>query len=191
LLASTSPIRQAILRNAGIPFDATAPKVDEVSVTEALLAEGLRPRDVADALAELKALRGAPAGLVLGCAQTLSLDDRLVAKAGTPEAAEDILASLSGRSHRLHTAAVLVEDGRPVWRHVADATLTMRPLSAAYIRDYVARNWEDVRRCSGCYMVEGEGGRLFHTIRGDHFAVLGLPLFPLVDFLVTRGELAA
>ncbi|PWJ21754.1 Maf family protein [Jannaschia seohaensis] len=190
-LASSSRTRQKMLSDAAIPFEAVPARVDEASVREALLAEGHGPRAVADALAELKALRVRRPGLVLGCDQTLDHQGELLGKPASPEAAVAQLMRLRGGSHKLHSAAVLAEDGRPVWRHVGDVTMVMRPASPAYLDDYVARNWDTIRHSAGAYTLEGEGARLFHQVRGDFFSVLGLPLLPLIDYLVTRGEIAA
>lgn len=189
-LASQSQSRQAILRNARIPFEVRPARVDEALVTESLLAEGHTSRAVADALAELKALRISEPGLILGCDQTLDIEGNLLGKPESKDDAHAMLSKMAGRTHRLHSAAVLAEEGRPIWRHVADVTMVMRPLTDSYIQDYVDRNWDDIRHCAGAYMIESEGARLFHQVRGDHFAVLGLPLLPLIDILVTRGELA-
>lgn len=160
-------------------------------VKDALLAEGHVPRDIADALAELKALRIRGEGLVLGCDQVLDHDGVLVSK---PESRQDAIAqltALAGTRHKLHSAAVVAEDGKPVWRHVATVTMTMRRASPGYIADYVDRCWDTIRQSAGSYTLEGEGARLFHRVDGDYFAVLGLPLLPLIDFLVTRGEVAS
>ncbi|CTQ49175.1 Maf family protein [Jannaschia donghaensis] len=190
ILASTSRTRQDLLRNAAIPFEARPPRVDEAMVKEALLAEGHPPRSIADALAELKALRIRDGGLVLGCDQILDHDGTLVSKPTSPEEAIAQLTALTGGSHRLHSAAVVAEDGKPIWRHVATVRMTMRASSRAYIEDYVARNWDVIRHSAGSYTLEGEGARLFHRVEGDYFAVLGLPLLPLIDFLANRGDLA-
>ncbi len=189
ILASTSQTRQTLLRNAAIPFEARPPRVDEEMVKDALLAEGHPPRNVADALAEMKALRVREAGLVLGCDQVLDHDGTLVSKPETPEAAVAQLTALAGGKHRLHSAAVVAEDGKPVWRHVSTVAMTMRAASADYVAGYVARHWEEIRWSAGSYTLEGEGARLFHRVDGDYFSVLGLPLLPLIDFLVTRGDL--
>lgn len=191
ILASRSKARQAMLQAAGIPFEARPARIDEASVKDALRQEGHPPRAVADALAELKALRIRAPDLVLGCDQVLDHDGAILSRPDTPEAAIERLTELAGGQHRLHSAAVLVEDGQPVWRHVATVAMTMRPLSPGYIDAYVTRNWETIRHTPGAYLVEAEGARLFQRIDGDHFAVLGLPLLPLIDFLVARGEVAA
>lgn len=191
ILASRSKTRQAMLRAAGISFEARLARIDEASVKDALRQEGHPPRAVADALAELKALRIHAPDLVLGCDQVLDHDGAILSRPDTPEAAIKRLTELAGGQHRLHSAAVLVEDGQPIWRHVATVAMTMRPLSPGYIDAYVTRNWETIRHTPGAYLVEAEGARLFQRIDGDHFAVLGLPLLPLIDFLVARGEVAA
>lgn len=187
ILASTSRTRADMLRRAAIPFEARSPRVDEAMVKETLLAEGHPPRNVADALAELKALRIRADGLVLGCDQVLDLDGTLLSKPESPEEATEQLSLQSGRTHRLHTAAVIADDGEPVWRHVATVRMTVRVLSPGYVASYVARNWDEIRHSAGSYTLEGEGARLFTRVDGDHFAVLGLPLLPLIDMLANRG----
>ncbi|SDY39249.1 septum formation protein [Jannaschia faecimaris] len=189
ILASTSRTRQELLRNAAIPFQARPPRVDEEMVKEALLAEGHPPRNIADALAELKAMKVRDGDLVLGCDQVLDHAGALMSKPGTPEEAVAQLTALSGDRHRLHAAAVVAENGKPVWRHIATIAMTMRKMSDDYISDYVERNWDTIRYSAGSYTLEGEGARFFHRVDGDYFAVLGLPLLPLIDFLANRGDL--
>ena len=191
VLASASTIRADLLRGARIPFEVRPARIDEAAVRASLLAEGHAPRDVADALAELKALRARAPGLALGCDQVLEHEGELMSKPADPAEAEARLARLSGGRHALHSAAVLALDGAPIWRHVQSVTLTMRSLTPGFVADYVARNWDAIRHTPGAYLVEGEGARLFHRIDGDHAAALGLPLLPLVDVLVARGALAS
>ena len=193
LLASTSPTRLQMLRAAGLTVDPVAPRVDEATIRDALVAEGALPRDIADALAEMKARKVAeknPQALVIGCDQILALDRETFAKPETPDDARDHLRRLRGRSHKLLSAIVAYENGEPVWRHVAEARMTMQPISDAYLNDYVARNWDSIRHSVGCYKVEEEGVRLFSAISGDHFTILGLPLLPLLAWLGTRGMIA-
>ncbi|WP_299817510.1 nucleoside triphosphate pyrophosphatase [uncultured Jannaschia sp.] len=191
ILASTSETRRKLLADAAILFEARPSRVDEAMVKDALLAEGHGPRAVADALAELKALRIRAPGLILGCDQTADHEGTLFSKPGTPEEAVAQLRALTGRTHSLHSAAVVAEADRPVWRHIASVRMVMRRVSEAYIEDYVARNWDQIRHSAGSYTLEGEGARLFHRVDGDYFAVLGLPLLPLIDYLIARGEIAA
>lgn len=194
ILASQSASRRALLAAAGVPFETVSPGVDEEAAKDALRADGLDARALADALAELKALkvsRRAPGDLVLGCDQTLSLDSgEMIDKAVDRADAEHILARLSGRTHYLHSAAVIAQGGNPVWRHVERVRMTMRPLSPAFIQSYLDGDWDDCRWCVGCYRIEGPGAQLFADVRGSQFAIQGLPLLPLLDFLRLRGVLA-
>ena len=190
ILASQSASRRAMLKAAGIDFDAMAPMVDEESAKAALRAEGLTARDLADALAELKALklsRRHPAALVLGADQTLCLDDgTMFDKAGSRAGLKEQLRQLSGKTHILWTAVVVAKNGDAIWRHVERCRMTMRPLSAEFIDDYVDAEGENLLECVGGYRIEGRGIQLFSKIEASHFAILGLPLLPLLDMLRTH-----
>lgn len=189
VLASTSAIRQALLRGAGVAFDAVSPGVDEATIKESLLAEGVGPRDVADALAEAKAVkvsRKRP-GLVIGADQTLDLDGLLYDKVDTVDQARERLKGLRGKTHKLHCGMVVARDGQPIWREVVTTSLSMRPFTDAFLEAYLQRNAPGVLSSVGCYQLEGEGVQLFDHIEGDYFAILGLSLIPLLDLLRRHG----
>jgi septum formation protein len=190
ILASTSPTRLAMLRAAGLDPTPIAPRVDEATIRDALVAEGAHPRDIADTLAEMKARKVAekhPTDLVLGCDQVLALDRETFAKPETPDDARTQLRALRGKTHKLLSALVVYENAEPVWRFVGEARLTMHDFSDAYLNDYINRNWDSIRHSVGCYKVEEEGVRLFTNITGDHFTILGLPLLPLLAWMRNRG----
>lgn len=195
LLASRSTSRQRLLGDAGVPFETVDAGIDEEAVKAGLAAEGLAARDLADALAEWKAVRPSqrvPDVLVLGCDQTLELDDgSRIDKVDTRAEAAALLERMSGRPHRLHSAAVIAQGGAPVWRQIESVTLHVRLLGSAFIADYLDRDWEQCRWCVGCYRIEGPGAQLFARVTGSLFAVQGLPLLPLLDYLRTRGVLLA
>ncbi len=194
LLASASETRLAMLRSAGLDVTAHPSRVDEDSVRASLQAEGAHAHDVADTLAEMKARRLAdrfPAARVLGADQVLEFRRDILGKPATIDEAHAQLLALRGQTHRLLSAAVLYDGGQPVWRKVTEARLTMRQVSDAYLDDYVRRNWDRIRYSVGGYRIEEEGIRLFSAIEGDHFTILGLPLLPLLDYLVLRGFIPA
>lgn len=192
VLASGSAIRAQLLRQAGIEFEVSYPDVDEETMKTSLLDKGASPRDIADALAELKAMKissKSTGSLVLGCDQVLNFEGRLLSKPENPDQALEQLTAMRGKWHMLLSAAVICRDGEPVWRHVGQVRLRMRDSSDAYLSDYVARNWDSIRHAVGAYKLEEEGVRLFSAIDGDYFNVLGLPLMELINFLALHGTI--
>lgn len=195
ILASTSASRRAMLEAAGVPHACEPPHVDEEAATAALATQGHGPAALADALAELKALRVSarhPEALVLGADQVLALDDGTrLDKPLTRETLARQLLRLSGQPHRLFAAAVLARAGAPLWRHTGIARLHVRTLSADFIARYAARVPDAVLHSVGGYHVEALGVQLFESIEGDLFTVRGLPLLPLLAQLRRMGELPA
>lgn len=191
LLASQSSGRAAMLRAAGLDFETSPAHVDEEALTAALLAEGQSPRNIADALAEAKAVKLSsrlPGITVIGADSTLALGDgTMLAKPATPEEAADHLRRMSGARHRLFSAAVAAQNGMPVWRAIGEAKLWMRPLSAGFIADYVARHWDSIRWTVGCYEIEGAGVQLFDRVEGDPWTIVGMPMLPLLAWLRATG----
>ena len=193
ILASQSASRRAMLDAAGVPYTALPARVDEDAAKASL--GHLSPRDLADSLAELKALKIArqePGVLVLGSDSLIALADgtRLDKPESREEAAEH-LRRLSGGSHDLWSAAVIAENGEPVWRHVERAKLHVRPLSYSFIEAYLDREWPAIAGCVGCFRIEGPGVQLFSRLDGSHFTVLGMPLLPVLGYLRERGVMEA
>jgi septum formation protein len=189
VLASKSAARRAVLEGAGVPYEAATAGVDEDAVKTALLAQGAGPRDIADALAELKAVRVSMKrpDFIVGADQTLEFEGGLYDKVETVAEARTRLLLLRGRPHKLHSAVVVARDGAPIWREVVTATLTMRDFSDAFLDDYLAVEGEAALGSVGCYRLEGPGAQLFSRIEGDYFAILGLPLMGLLDLLRRHG----
>lgn len=195
VLASQSAARRAMLSAAGVSHEALPAHVDEEAITAGLIAEHASPERIADALAEVKALkisRQHPGALVLGAdSVVVTADGSLIAKPERRPDAETQLRQLAGTTHRLISAAVICEAGKPVWRSADAAKLTMRRLSDDFIRNYLDEEGEAVLGCVGCYRIEGLGAQLFTRIVGDQFVIRGLPLLAILDYLRVRGVLAA
>jgi len=192
VLASGSRFRKAMLEAAGIDIDVIPATIDERVVEETLENTGASPEDVAQVLAEAKAIEVSeknPGRLVLGCDQTLSLGDELFHKPADMEAARRHLLHLSGKTHQLNSAAVLARNGEAIWRHVGVARLTMRKLEPAFIGRHLARVGPMALNSVGAYQIEGEGIQLFERIEGDHFTIVGLPLLPLLKELRDLGAI--
>ncbi|HEM45686.1 MAG TPA: Maf-like protein [Alphaproteobacteria bacterium] len=190
VLASASPARAGMLAAAGVPFAADPAAVDEASVKRAMKADGAAADAVAEALAALKAQQVArrhPGLLVVGADQMLVCGGRWFDKPGDAAEAREQLLALRGRTHELVTAAVVVRDAEVLWHHVELARLTVRPFTEAFLDFYLDAMGGHVRRSVGGYAVEGLGAQLFSRIEGSHYAVLGLPLLPLLDFLRGHG----
>ena len=190
ILASGSQIRSQLLRNAGVDFEVKVARVDEEMVKESMLAEAALPRDIADALAEMKARKVAdkhPGAMVIGCDQVLAFENSILSKPESREDATVQLRMLRGGRHTLMSAAVIYHENKPVWRHIGIVRLRMRDVSDAYLEAYISRNWDDIQHSVGAYQLESEGVRLFQSIEGDYIHVLGMPLLELLAFLTLRG----
>ena len=179
LLASRSASRAAILKGAGVAFETAVSGVDETAAKERLLAAGADP----------KAIAARPEALVIGADQTLDLAGRLYDKAESLAEARERLLELRGQTHLLHSAVVVARAGASVWRVIESPRLTMRAFSDAYLDSYLDRLGETLLGSVGCYQLEGEGAQLFERIEGDYFAILGLPLAPLLGCLRDAGVL--
>ena len=190
VLASESAARAALLRGAGVAFEALPARIDEAAVKAAGLAEGASAEDVALVLASMKAARvRVPGRVVVGADQMLVCEGRWFDKPDSIEAARRQLMQLRGKSHELVTAVVCMKDGVEIWHHVARPRLLMRSFSDAFLEDYMVREGDAVLACVGGYRLEGLGVQLFDAVEGDHSAVLGLPLLPLLGFLRQHGVL--
>ncbi len=192
VLASGSAIRRQVLTAAGLDFEVEVARVDEEGAKASLRAEGLKPREQADALAELKALAVSRkrAGFIIGADQMLAIDGETLDKPKDMAEARSHLMRMRGKTHELLCAAVVARDGSIIWRHIETPRLRMRAFSDAFIDGYLARVGDEALKSVGAYQLEGLGAQLFDRVDGDYFSVLGLPLLPLLQFLREHGVVA-
>jgi septum formation protein len=181
-----------LLERAGLRFEVRAAHVDEAEVKRAARAEGASAADTAILLADLKAesvARRDPEALVIGSDQLLVCGTDWFDKPADLAAARAQLQALRGRRHELVTAVVCRRGGARIWHHVARPRLVMRNTSDTFLDAYLAAEGEEVTTTVGAYRLEGPGVQLFDAIEGEHAAILGLPLLPLLGFLRQHGVL--
>lgn len=192
ILASGSRYRADLLTNAGLNFSQIASTLDERALEAPLEKADTLPEDRAEILAQAKAVdvsQNHAGSWVIGCDQILSLENTVLHKPKDMEEARRRLLALSGKTHMLHSAVVLVKDGETVWRHISPCRMTMRDLSPTYIGRHLAAAGDVVLSSVGAYQIEGLGANLFKSIEGDIFSIMGLPLFPLLEALRQEGVL--
>ncbi len=186
ILASTSPYRRSLLGRLGLPFRCVAPLVEEEAIKPTL--GSINPRELAEHLALAKAesvARLESEATVIGGDQLVAIDGMVLGKPGSIAAAVEQLRRLSGRTHELITALVVIQHGK-VYAHTDVTSLTLRPLSLEQTRRYVEA--DQPLNCSGSYKLESRGITLFERIdSADHSAITGIPLIALTTILGTIG----
>lgn len=194
LLASASPSRAALLRNAGIDARIEPAGIDESEIKASLRAQGADAAHVAETLAELKATRVSrrhAGALVVGADQMLACGDVWYDKPADLAEARRHLAALRGKQHDLLSAVCVVRDGARIWHHAEQAQMRMRNFSDGFLDRYLQTVGNDALGLVGAYRLEGPGIQLFAQINGDFFGIIGLPLLPLLDFLRGHGAVQA
>jgi septum formation protein len=189
ILASASSIRRQMLDAAGIAYSAQPSTTDESAFKTATG----DPRTIALELATAKALdvsRQAPDDWVIGSDSVVSVEGRLFDKPASRDDAAEHLRFFSGKTMELTSAVSLARDGEIDWAHGETARLQVRSLSDAFIASYLDAEWPEVGYCVGVFRMEGRGVNLFESVTGDHFAILGMPLIPLLGALRERGVIA-
>jgi len=191
ILASGSAIRRQILDGAGLEYEVIAKPVDEAAIKEAMLAENAHLKDIADALAEAKAMRVSrvESGFVIGADQIMVMNDQLYDKPKSIDEARERLISMRSKTHELIGAVVICENGQAVWRHMSKTRLTMREFSDEFLDKYIETEGELLTKSVGAYRFEGIGSQLFSNVDGDFFSILGLSLLPVLDYLRLRGAI--
>ena len=182
VLASQSPRRKELLGKMGLEFTTKAPEIDETALS------GLPARQLVEALSREKALWVArqedPEAIVIGSDTVVVRDGEILGKPASPAQAEEMLASLSGRSHEVCTGITVCQGDRVV-SQVEVTQVTFRTLTPQEIARYV-RTGEPMDK-AGAYGIQGLGALLVEGIQGDYSAVVGLPVCRLGRILLDFG----
>jgi septum formation protein len=181
VLASQSPRRSELLRRLGLEFEIRPAAIDESYLGHEM------PADHAERLAREKALavsREYPDALVIGSDTIVVIESDVLGKPETDAEAAEILGRLSGRDHEVYTAVAVVH-GHHIESGIERVDVTFRALTPQEIAEYVATR-EPMDK-AGAYGIQGYGSAIVESIRGDYFAVMGLPVVRLLDLLRRMG----
>lgn len=180
ILASSSPRRQEILRDAGIPFTVRKVHVDEVR------APSEAPETYVRRLAREKAAAAgrAPGEIVLAADTIVVLGDQVLEKPSSPEDAARMLRLLSGRCHQVLTGVCLLAASGE-WVEIATTNVLFAPLTETEIHAY-ATSGEPMDK-AGAYAIQGLASKFVERIEGCYFNVVGLPVSLVYRLLKLAG----
>lgn len=190
VLASASATRAALLEQAGLPVLRYPAAIDEAKVKREFRQEGRDAASCAAALAAAKATAVSgrhPSALVIGADQMLVCGKGWLDKPESRTEARAQLLLLRDTRHELVTAVCVVRDGAMQWSTLSRNFLFMRQFSDAFLEAYLDEVGDGVLSTVGGYRLEGLGAQLFARVEGDYFAILGLPLLPLLAHLRGAG----
>jgi septum formation protein len=184
ILASASPRRAEILRDAGISFAVLSSAVDETPYSgespQALV------QRLADAKAELVAARAVGPAILIAADTVVVLDGQILGKPRSTEDARRMLQLFSGRTHSVVTGVTAIRLPEMERRQFIESTLvSFAPLSTDEITQYLAT--DEPYDKAGAYAIQGYAGRFIPRIEGCYFNVVGLPLSRLVSILRELG----
>lgn len=185
ILGSNSPFRQQQLRTLGIPFSVAKPVFDETP----LPGETANETALRLAIGKAQSLQAAyPNHLIIGADQVAWCRNKQLGKPLTVVKAQQMLSELSGQTIIFYSALCLLNSATGnIQTYVDETIVTMRQLSAAQIHNYLVRE-PDAIYCAGAAKSEGLGAALIQKIESyDPNALIGLPIFRLIDFLAKEG----
>lgn len=186
ILASGSKSRKKLLEDAGLSFDIHPSDVDEQAIKNTF--EGDDFGALALKLANEKAVEVSkiyPGSIIIAADQLSVLKGKIYDKPLTHLKAVEQLSSLSGKTHTLYTAVALVKNQMSIWEYVEPAKLTIRALTQETIEHYL--KLEKPYHACGSYHFEGLGKWLFESVEADESTIVGLPLLPLYNALLSHN----
>ena len=186
ILASTSQSRYSILKKCGLTFSTVKPTCNEVELKTEMLKKKTSPKKIALELARKKSQSVSSVkknNLILGADTTISFGGGLLNKATNLKEAKKIIKLISGAHHNIYSSASVFYDQKEIWNASLKTTVTIRDLTEKEIDIYLRCVGKSILTCVGCYKVEQLGPNIIKNIKGDFFNVMGLPLFPFLEFL--------
>lgn len=188
VLASTSSIREQMLKKASVHFSVITPRCDEEKLKQEVSGLSIPERCITLARAKAMSVSEIHAGwVVIGADQMCELDGEILSKPGTKENAVLQLEKLRGKTHVQHSAGVLVQGNKVIFETVISAKLTMRPLTDTEMESYIALD-HPVSSC-GAYKYESYGKHLFSKVEGNDDVIQGLPLQQMLSALYEKNIL--
>ena len=184
ILASASPRRAEILRDAGIPFAILSSAVDETPFPEETPSQHVQR--LADAKAELVAARAVGPAIIIAADTVVTLEGRIIGKPSSTDDARQVLERLSGRTHSVVTGVTLIRlpDAERI-NFVETTQVQFATISSDEITRYLAT--EEPYDKAGAYAIQGRAGRYIPRIEGDYFNIVGLPPARVTQALADLG----
>jgi len=185
ILASSSGIRKKILEKHNFNILVHVSNVDEEEIKKSLLQENATPKEIAETLARLKAVKISGKykdQIVLGADQVLNLEGRILNKPKDKKVAKFILKQLSNKEHELISSICLAKNGSSIWSYTESSFLKMKKFDDFYLDEYLNNISDDILQRYGVYQIEDEGRKLFAEIKGNDFSIMGMPVDALINY---------
>ena len=186
ILASNSKSRFFILKNNKLNFRRISPNCDEETIKKKKIKEKISPKKISLCLAINKAASISKKhynSLVIGSDTIIDLNNKIIEKAKNIKEAKKKLNKLSGKKHDIYSSAAAYYKNRLVWKTTQKTTVKVRNLNKKEINEYLKKADKNILLSVGCFQIEKDGPNIVENIKGDFFNVMGLPLFPFLNFL--------
>ena len=190
ILATESPARLRMFKDARIAHTAIAANLDEDALRAAASHENMSPEDTASMLAEAKAMKISalhPTALVMASDQLLVCDDVIYSKPANRSAAKTSLQQLAGKTHELITAGIILLAGQRLWHVVKSPKITLRTLNDHDINLYLDAMGDTAFMTPGVYMIEQLGVHIISQMDGCSYTIQGFPMLECLDYLRRFG----
>ena len=186
ILASKSKVRKKILDENNIFARVEPSNIDEDIIKNSLLKEKATPTIISKNLAELKANKISQKyrdAFVLGADSVIDLGGQLISKPESRDAAFEILKKLNGNKHNLVSSVCISKNGSMIWNYSDKATLIMKNFTNEELKNYLSKISNEALYAYNVYQIEGEGRKLFSSIKGDENTIMGLPIKKIKEYL--------